>query len=200
MREIVLNLTRGLLPPVKWALPTLFGHSHIEALWEVRVYDSLNRKVLITVALTAGVLAAFTMFLLLPHQGTPSISRRTPQSPTRSLRETLCSSGTSVVPTCGLRSGGQPTTSALTSTTHSATNSSVSYPYATPQNERVLASWLAVSSSRDRFWLETSLQPDRCAAPSVAAAKYVPRVDLRDPSSADWLGSPRVVYFQPETH
>ena len=37
---------------------------------EVRVYDSLNRKVLITVALTAGVLAAFTMFLLLPHQGT----------------------------------------------------------------------------------------------------------------------------------
>ncbi len=37
---------------------------------EVRVYDSLNRKVLITVALTAGVLAGFTMFLLLPHQGT----------------------------------------------------------------------------------------------------------------------------------
>ena len=37
---------------------------------EVGVYDSLNRKVLITVALTAGVLAAFTMFLLLPHQGT----------------------------------------------------------------------------------------------------------------------------------
>jgi hypothetical protein len=37
---------------------------------EVKVYDSLNRKVLITVALTAGVLAAFTMFLLLPHQGT----------------------------------------------------------------------------------------------------------------------------------
>ena len=37
---------------------------------EVGVYDRLNRKVLIPVALTAGVLAAFTMFLLLPHQGT----------------------------------------------------------------------------------------------------------------------------------
>ena len=37
---------------------------------EVGVYDSLNRKVLITVALTAGVLTALTMFLLLPHQGT----------------------------------------------------------------------------------------------------------------------------------
>jgi hypothetical protein len=39
---------------------------------EVRIYDGLHRKVasLITVALTAGVLAAFTMFLLLPHQGT----------------------------------------------------------------------------------------------------------------------------------
>jgi hypothetical protein len=36
---------------------------------EVRVYDSLNRKVLITVALTVGVLAAFTMFLLLPTKG-----------------------------------------------------------------------------------------------------------------------------------
>jgi hypothetical protein len=39
---------------------------------EVRIYDSLHRKValLVTVALTAGVLAAFTTFLLLPHQGT----------------------------------------------------------------------------------------------------------------------------------
>jgi hypothetical protein len=39
---------------------------------EVRIYDSLNTKVasLIMVALTAGVLAAFTMFLLLPHQAT----------------------------------------------------------------------------------------------------------------------------------
>ena len=39
---------------------------------EVRIYDSLNRKValLVTVALTAGVLAAFIMFLFLPHQGT----------------------------------------------------------------------------------------------------------------------------------
>ena len=37
---------------------------------EVRIYDSLNRNVLITVALTAGLLAAFNMFLLLPHQGT----------------------------------------------------------------------------------------------------------------------------------
>jgi hypothetical protein len=31
---------------------------------------SLNRNVLITVALTASLLAAFNMFLLLPHQGT----------------------------------------------------------------------------------------------------------------------------------
>lgn len=39
---------------------------------EVRIYDSLNRKValLVTVALSVGVLAAFTTFLLLPHQGT----------------------------------------------------------------------------------------------------------------------------------
>jgi len=35
---------------------------------EVRIYDNLNRKVasLITVALNAGVLAAFTMCLLPP--------------------------------------------------------------------------------------------------------------------------------------
>jgi hypothetical protein len=39
---------------------------------EVRIYDSLNRKVasLITVALTAGVLGVFTTFLLVPHQET----------------------------------------------------------------------------------------------------------------------------------
>jgi hypothetical protein len=70
MREIVLNLTSGLLPPIKWELPTFFGSFAYRGSMGVRVYDSLNRKVLITVALTARVLAAFTMFLLLPHQGT----------------------------------------------------------------------------------------------------------------------------------
>jgi len=29
-----IHLTHGLLPPIKWEIPTFFGHSHIEALWK----------------------------------------------------------------------------------------------------------------------------------------------------------------------